>query len=142
MKRNYITDYEYQKIEHEIYNDLPLSMDKIIPGSHKTLDKKFVEKVILPKEEWIVLDDGYRVLTSYGRMLNTYTKKIIKPSVTGTTVAFLYSVTSLRCSREFKKIGWEYNHKEIVRRYMDNKWEYSWNGSSLKQSIESYLFGE
>lgn len=136
-----ISDNEYAKAEHQIYNDLPFALDEIAPIKVKPLDEKFVKEVIIEGEQWVSLQDKpHLVLTSYSRMINTDTKTILKPAISNITVYWTTSGASSRSNRDFPKYGWEYNHEETIQRYLDMNWPLMKNGCRYLHGEAGYLF--
>lgn len=136
-----ITDDEYARAEHQIYNDLPFALDEIAPVKIKTLDEEFVKEVVIEGEKWISIEDRpHMILTSYSRLINTDTKRIIKPAISNLTIYWTVNEISVRSSKEFPKYGWKYNHKENVKRYLDLNWPIQRNGHKYLKGELSYLF--
>ena len=141
MKKHRITNEEYAEAEHAIYNDLPLSMADNLPFKTKTLDEGYLKEVLIEGEQWVSLEHKPEMaLTSYSRLINTYSKRIIKPAISSLTVYWTIGGTSLRCQRDFPKYGWKYNHKEQLKRYLDLKWPLMRNGHKYIKGDLSYLF--
>ena len=141
MKKHRITNEEYAKAEHAIYNDLPLSLADNLPFKVKALDERYVEEVLIEGEQWVSLEDRpHMVLTSYSRLLNTYSKTIIKPAISSLTVYWTIGAISLRCQRDFPKYGWKYDHREQLQRYLDLKWPLMRNGHKYIKGELGYLF--
>lgn len=141
MKKIYITNDEYERAEYEIYNDIPLSLASNSSFKGKDLDEGYVKEVLIEGEEWISIEEKpYIVLTSYSRMLNTHSKRIIKPAISSLTVYWTVSELNIRCSHEFPKYGWKYNHKEQLQRYLDLNWPIMRNGHKYIKGELGYLF--
>ena len=141
MKKIYITNDEYERAEYEIYNDIPLSLASNFSAKDKTLDEGYVKEVLIEGEEWISIEEKpYMVLTSYSRMINTHTKRIIKPAISTLTIYWTVSELSIRSSKEFPKYGWKYNHKEQLQRYLDLNWPIMKNGHKYIKGELGYLF--
>ena len=106
MKKIYITNDEYERAEYEIYNDIPLSLASNFSAKDKTLDEGYVKEVLIEGEEWISIEEKpYMVLTSYSRMINTHSKRIIKPAISTLTIYWTVSELNIRSSKEFKNMG-------------------------------------
>jgi len=141
MKKTAISNEEYERAEYEIYNDIPLSLASNLSFKDKTLDERFLKEVLIEGEKWVSLEEKpYMVLTSYSRLINTYSKRIIKPAISSLTVYWTVSELSIRCSKEFPKYGWKYNHKEQLKRYLDLNWPIMRNGHKYIKGDLSYLF--
>jgi len=141
MRKTAITNEEYERAEYEIYNDIPLSLASNLSFTTKTLDERFLKEVLIEGEEWVSIEEKpYMVLTSYSRMINTYSKRIIKPAISSLTVYWTVGGLSIRCFKEFKKYGWKYNHKEQLERYLDLNWPLMRNGHKYIKGELGYLF--
>jgi hypothetical protein len=141
MKKIYITNDEYERAEYEIYNDIPLSLASNTSFKGKALDERYVEEVLIEGEQWVSIEEKPEmVLTSYSRLLNTHSKKIIKPAISSITVYWTIGSASVRCLRDFPKNGWKYDHKEQLERYLDLKWPLMRNGHKYIKGELGYLF--
>ena len=141
MRKIYTTNEEYDRAEYEIYNDLPLSLASNSSFKDKDLDEGYVKEVLIEGEQWISIQDKpHMVLTSYSRMLNTHSKRIIKPAISSLTVYWTVYDLSIRGSKEFPKYGWKYNHKEQLQRYLDLNWPIMKNGHKYIKGDLGYLF--
>ena len=125
MRRHYLTKSEYETAEHRIYNDLPVFMAEDISEIRSKFNEENIKELLLPEEEYRQLKEADQfVITSYGRVINSYTKRIIKPNITATTIHYPLNYVHLNCKRDFKAHGWRYDHKEVVKRYVENNWRY------------------
>ena len=125
MRRHYITENEYETAEHRIYNNLPIFMAEDISEIRSKFNKANIKELLLPEEEYAQVKEADQfIITSYGRVINSDTKRVMKPAITGNTIHYPLNIIHLNCRRDFKTNGWEYNHSVIVKRYVDNKWTY------------------
>ena len=125
MRRHYLTKNEYETAEHRIYNDLPIFMAEDLSEIRSKFNEENIKELLLPEEEYRQLKEADQfVITSYGRVINSYTKRIIKPNITATTIHYPLNYVHLNCKRDFKAHGWRYDHKEVVKRYVENNWRY------------------
>jgi hypothetical protein len=125
MRRHYLTKNEYETAEHRIYNDLPVFMAEDLSEIRSKFNEENIKELLLPEEEYNQIKEADQfIITSYGRVINTHTKTIIKPNITGNTLHYPLNYVHLNCKRDFKAHGWRYDHKEVVKRYVENNWRY------------------
>jgi len=125
MRRHYLTESEYETAEHRIYNDLPVFMAEDLSEIRSKFNEENIKELLLPEEQYTqIKEKDELVITSYGRVINTYTKSVIKPNITANTIHYPLNHLHLNCRRDFKANGWKYKHGEIVKRYIDNNWRY------------------
>jgi len=125
-----MTAEEYETAEHIIYNDL--STDGLYPVS-KTVDRfnqDVAEKIVKKGEKWERLDSnaGSLIITSFGRLINTYTIKQLKPSITKNNVLIYVDGGSVRSSDLFKRFGWKHDMEEIKKKYREMGWRHNMVG--------------
>ena len=81
MAKEYLTQDEIDLLTNKIYNDILSVDDKDVAEIYKSKFRKDVlDKFLLEGEEYVQLEgeQEHYVLTSYGRLINTYHIKQIK----------------------------------------------------------------
>jgi len=130
MKRGkFVTQSDYDRAEHIIYNNLKDDLVEQIPDPltiKANID--FVKQVIPKNEKWKVMWLPYYehlVFTNHGRMLNTKTRRFLKPTMTTNNVIYYCGGTSVTSEEAFKYYNWKYSYKKLLRRFIKNKWRFS-----------------
>ena len=130
MDKKYLTQSEIDLLTHKIYNNILSVDDEDVAEIYKSKFKRDIaEKFILEGEEYIQLegDQEHYILTSFGRLINTYHIKQIKTLFSSIhNIYYLNSTIMMKVSEEFKKNGWVYNREEIRQRFVANDWNWSW----------------
>ena len=140
MKHYTLTDEEYERTEIEIYNDIPITLDQSDSYTFKEFDQKVAESFMVEGEEYRQVDIApHKIMTTYGRMINTHTSKIIKPAITGMGMYWNIGKCSFRLNREFKKYNIEYNHELACKKYLEYGWDHMWNGSNRYKSLKHFI---
>jgi len=123
--KKYITKSEYEIAEHRIYNDLPAIMDEDISEIPDKFNQEVAKELLLQGEEYRHSElKPHFIITSYARVINTSTGTIVKPNITSRSLQYGLNNEHYNCLRDFESFGWKYNHKEIVKRFVENKWRY------------------
>ena len=123
MRRAYITESEYEEAEYRIYNDLPVFMAEDLSKIRSKFNQKVAERLTIEGEQYIQVEGKeHYILTSYGRLINTYSVRIIQPYISRTNIHWPLNDVHINCKRDFSKFGWKYDYEELVKRYVDNQW--------------------
>tara|TARA_R110000851_G_scaffold7482_7_gene29009 strand:+ start:775 stop:1275 length:501 start_codon:yes stop_codon:yes gene_type:complete len=130
MAKEYLTQDEIDLLTNKIYNDILSVDDKDVAEIYKSKFRKDVlDKFLLEGEEYVQLEgeQEHYVLTSYGRLINTYHIKQIKTLFSSIhNIYYLNSTIMMKVSVEFEKNGWKYDREDIRKRFVDNDWNWSW----------------
>ena len=131
MKRSYLTDEFYEKAQHIIYNDLPTVDLYDVSGPVDDFREDVVKQIVLPKEKWkqITTVDGrtHLAYTSYARLINTQTIRILSCSITRLNILHCFNSNNLRSTDLFEEFGWEHDIEKLQKRYKQKGWKYSYN---------------
>lgn len=135
----FVTQEDYDRAEYIIYNNLSEELVEQIPEP-LTLKANLecVKQTIKNGEKWGVMWLPYYehlVFTSYGRMLNTKTRRLLKPTMTTNNVIYYCGGTSVTSEEAFKHFKWSYSYKKLLRRFIKNKWRFS-PSIHLKQELK------
>lgn len=138
-KGKFVTQQDYDRVEHMIYNNIEGDLVEQIPDP-LTLEANLecVKQTIVKGEKWGVMWLPYYehlVFTNYGRMLNTKTRRLLKPTITTNNVIYYCGGTSVTSEEAFNHFKWSYNFKKILRRFINNKWRFS-PSIHLKQELK------
>ena len=125
MKRTALQTEDYEKAEHIIYNDL--STDVLYPISKTVVyfNQEVVERIVEQGERWCKLETKCGKMlayTSYGRLINTKTIRVLKPNITRLNVLHYFSANRIKSIEVFKEQGWEHNILELADRYHEKGW--------------------
>ena len=121
-KHNYITDDDYAKAEHMIYNNLSMKtyLEEVMPQS----DDSWIPEVMKDDETFDYLEgdkDNY-VITTYGRIFNVTRKKSVMPSAVGTNIMATLKGQTVNYKKEFNRLGWIYSFTFIMDKYKEYNW--------------------
>lgn len=126
MNRSYITDEEYEQAEHSIYNDIPTHVLYPVSESLDEFREDVAREICLPGEKYVqfttVEGNTYMAYTSYGRLINTKSIRVLKPSITRLNVLHYIGKNRIRSTDMFEANGWKHDIKEIVKKYREMKW--------------------
>ena len=126
MKKTHLQKDQYETAEHVIYNDLPSSILYPTTKVRSKFNQSVVDKIILPGEEYVALkgESDHIVYTSYARLINTNTVKILKGTFTTQNILHQLKGNVVRSLDMFKQYGWEHNLTELQERYIEKGWKY------------------
>lgn len=130
MKRQALTDEDYELAEHIIYNDLPLSTLYPVSKTVAYFNQEVVERIVEKGEKWVkvpTITGGIVAYTSYGRLINTKTVKILSPSISRKNILHYFSGNRFKSLDLFQLQGWEHNIEELAGRYIDRGWKCVYN---------------
>tara|TARA_A100001201_G_scaffold4760_1_gene9198 strand:+ start:1025 stop:1468 length:444 start_codon:yes stop_codon:yes gene_type:complete len=120
----YVTDDYVDDINHILNNNLSLSkyIDDNPVGPQ--YNQRFVDKIIQKNEKYIRLEGemDHLIFTSYGRLINTTRESYIKPGFTPHTILYYVNGIKIDVKGIFKEQGWDFNHKKILKRFLNNMW--------------------
>ena len=140
MKLYTLTNEEYYRTEVEIYNDLPITLDCSENHVFKEFNKSVADKHMVEGEKYAQINEmPHKVLTNYGRMINTHTDKVIKPAITGTTLYWNIGNWSFRTDKELPKLGMKYDHELSCRKFNEYNWPHLWSGSKQYNTLKDYV---
>lgn len=124
-KKKYVTDDYIEKVQHYLYNDLPLK-ELYTDVYTSDFNQKVVDSLIMKREKYVRLegDLDHVVITSFGRLINT--KRISQYSLRFTAGSIVCYV----CEKKivipaiFEREGWEYNFNKILNNYRKYNWTF------------------
>ncbi len=125
----YVSDETCQEVEALIYNDL--SLDSIFEhvlsdGTVKEFNEEFIKQILLPGEKYIqVIPGDVFAYTSYARLINTHTKRLIRPTITEANILVYNRKDRYNAKEIFDQQGWEFDLDKLTQRYIDNDWKCS-----------------
>jgi len=121
-RNNYLTNDEIFEIECALYNNLPTPLDNFIAEDTIDEDDQWLQETLLEGEEYTLIENY--MLTSYGRWINTHTKRQLRPIFTTYEIfCYLTYDNRLRMEVEFEKLGWKWDFREIVANYYREGWD-------------------
>ena len=125
-RTKYVTDDYIEKVDHYLYNNLPLK--KLMQEDSKYIskfNKDVIEGLLNKGEKYVQLEGNgdHVVLTSFGRLINTH--KINQYGVRCSPHKFHAYVGKEKIDIEqiFEQQGWDYDFETLKSYYSKYKWK-------------------
>ena len=135
----YLTQQEEYEIECAIYNDNNENLFKALPeGVEDHNDGQIVKELAEGKEYYIVPQTNI-MLREDGKLMNVKFVRLLKPLWTPHDILINGKGKQYRYSYIYEKKGWQFNHEEIVRRFIDHNWKMSVTYGYMEKWKELYL---
>ena len=122
MAKGYLTDQEIDEITAAIYNDDNSSLLKALPQGIEDYNEGVGVKELAEGQEYYIVPQSNVMIRKDGRVLNVKFIRVLKPLWTPNDLLGIVNAQQLRFSEIYKSKGWEFNQKEICKRYAENKW--------------------
>jgi len=137
----YLTQQDYERIEHIIYNNLslPFFTEKDIKGPRQ--NKNILRTLLTKGEKYVEVPvEGYEhiYITSYGRAINSWRISVLTPAVTANNFIYYLGGTNVNSSEVFAEMGWKHDMFKLIRRFNKNQWNYSPKSQELKQQKKRF----
>lgn len=129
-KTRYLTDEEIFTIECNIHNNLSTYLDSWVDELDAYPDLTVLRKELKKKEdfvsitEYMDIDYGHVVATSFGRVINTHRGTNIKPTISKLSVHVRIDQNKVPLVDIFEAEGWEYNIPKFIKNYDKYGWGY------------------
>tara|TARA_R110000868_G_scaffold147020_2_gene368173 strand:+ start:357 stop:782 length:426 start_codon:yes stop_codon:yes gene_type:complete len=123
-KVKHISDDEYYEFERRINNGL--STDSLYDLELSDADIKWLDNTLVEDEAYTFLNsplDNY-VITTYGRVINMKSRRIIKVTFTNKQVYLFLKGISMPLRTAFKDFGWIYVPSLIYSKYKEYNWRH------------------
>ena len=123
-KKEFITEKEYEEAVRRFHNGLNYTehIEYIDPSKVKVVyDTSLVEESLEEGEEYTVLHQSY-IVTSHGRVNNIRFNRWLKPKFYNSDIYIYCGLNTYRLEPTFKKMDWNFDKVEILRRYIDKDW--------------------
>lgn len=134
-KTKYVTNDYIEKVEHYLYNNLPLSDLEDVSNPVEEFNPEVVKEVLKKGERWVQLKDHPHVIvTDKGRLINTYKIRQYHVRFTPNTLIITISSEKVEVQDIFEEQGWEWNLDKIKRDYS----KYNWNFRDYSDYKEYY----
>ena len=133
-KGKYVTDDYIEKVEHYLYNNLPLSDLEDVSDTLASFNKEVVKEIVKKGEEWVQLPEfEHVILTSTGRFINTYKIRQYSVRFSPNTMHMYISSKKIKAEEIFQEQGWEFDVKKIKAKYKKNNWAHNDYTDSFKK---------
>ena len=137
-KTEYISDEEVYTITVAIYNDDTSSLFKdISKDTEDGVDRQILDGITQGQKYYIVPQTDI-VLREDGRLFNCRFIRPLKPLWTPHDILINARGKQIRYSEVYKSQDWEFDQKEISKRYQENKWGISITHGYQKLHKELY----
>ena len=125
-KSKYVTDDYIEKIEHYLYNNLPIPVDKIIPNGGHKFNKSVIKGLLKPGEKYTKLEEPLEhiAITNFGRLVNTHKINQFSVRFSSNTIHVYVSHIKVVFEEIFENQGWEFDLKTIELNYKKYKWKH------------------
>lgn len=125
-RSKYVTDDYIEKVEHYLYNNLPIPTDKIIPNGGHKFNKSVIKGLLKPGEKYVQLEEPleYVALTNFGRLINTHKINQYSVRFSSNTIHVYVSHIKIVFEEIFVNEGWEFDLNTIVSNYKKYKWKH------------------
>jgi len=110
-------------------------IDELYPEAFLTEKKairfdRVIKQLLLPDEQYVLLPgicEGY-ALTSFGRVFNLELINQCVVYFSPNRLQITIRNNKINFATEFMKNNWSFNINDIRQLYINNKWNYQWNG--------------
>lgn len=125
-KTKYVTDDYIEKVEHYIYNNLPLSDLEDVSDTLDSFNKEVVKEIVKEGEQWVQLPEfEHVILTNTGRFINTHKIRQYSVRFSPNTMHMYINSKKIKAEELFEEQGWEFDIKKIKAQYIKNNWAYN-----------------
>jgi len=128
-RKQYITDEEIAAIEHAIFNNLPSPLLQGLSEGDSNFDERWLKRALEKGEKYARLtykyingDYEHVAVTSYGRTINTKSKRLIKPVITVHQLLVRVAQQKVPFEQIFEDNGWENDINVLRKRYIKKGW--------------------
>lgn len=131
--KSYISDDYIAKAHHYINNDLDIT-DLYNDVNASRYRQDVVDKLIKKGEKYVRLTDDIDdvIVTSFGRLINTYMCRQYSIRLTSTSLVVYVRGKKIDLPKVFRDNKWDFNYKKILKNYNKYKWKY--------QDIKKYVY--
>ena len=124
MAKGY-TEAELHEIECAIFNDDNKTLFEALPEGIEDHNDGDIVKELAEGKEYYILPETNIMLRQDGKLMNVKYTRQLKPLWTPHELLINGKGKQHRYSSIFKDKGWEFDHEEIVRRFIKRQWELS-----------------
>ena len=139
MARGYLSEQELYEIECAIFNDDNKALFKSLPEGIEDKNNGDVVKELAKGKEYYILPETNIMLRQDGALYNVRFVRQLKPLWTPHDLIINGKGKQIRYTDIYKKKGWEFNHEEIVRRFIEHNWQMSVTYGYMEKWKELYF---
>ncbi len=127
MKAKYLKQNEIDEITARLYNnqdpDIFQDTDEVATSR---FSRDVADGLLIDGEKYAQVPglDEF-IITSYGRLINTYRVTMYKATFSRASHYWIKNGVSIKVLEQFEREGWKYDYDKIIQRYKDNNWK--WN---------------